>query len=153
MSILPEVTDGLRGWRLGRVISVVDRGFSSDEHLRYLTRAGGHWIAGERMRDGSPDAAAALSRQERYPTVRENLRVKGVREHLVSRVGSSLTGCARQDLVGGLGPDERLAAFVVAVDKGADRGDEVPDGVKGAAADRLAGDDREEHLDQVQPRP
>ena len=30
----------------------------SDENLRYLTRAGGHWIAGERMRDGSPDAQA-----------------------------------------------------------------------------------------------
>ena len=41
----------------GRVVTVVDRGFSSDENLRYLTRAGGHWIAGERMRDGSPDAA------------------------------------------------------------------------------------------------
>ena len=43
------------------------------------TRAGGHWIAGERMRDGSPDAQAALSRQGRYQTVRDNLRVKEVR--------------------------------------------------------------------------
>jgi hypothetical protein len=31
----------------------VDRGFSSDANLAYLRRAGGHWIAGERMRDGS----------------------------------------------------------------------------------------------------
>jgi hypothetical protein len=46
--------------------------------LRYLTRAGGHWIAGERMRDGSPDAQAALARQGRYQTVRDNLRVKDV---------------------------------------------------------------------------
>ncbi len=51
----------MRGWRLGRVVPVVARGFSSDENLRYLTRAGGHWIAGERMRDGSPDAHAALN--------------------------------------------------------------------------------------------
>jgi hypothetical protein len=29
------------------VVTVVDRGFSSDENLRYLTRAGGHWIAGD----------------------------------------------------------------------------------------------------------
>ena len=65
-SILPEVKDGLRGWRLGRVVTVVDRGFSSDANLDYLRRAGGHWIAGERMRDGSPDAQAALSRQGRY---------------------------------------------------------------------------------------
>src|SRR5690606_14162206 len=62
-SVLPEVKVGLRGWRLGRVVTVVDRGFSSDANLAYLRRAGGHWIAGERMRDGSPDAAEALSRQ------------------------------------------------------------------------------------------
>ena len=79
MSVIGEVKDGLRGWRLGRVVTVVDRGFSSDENLRYLTRAGGHWIAGERMRDGSPDAKAALARQGRYQTVRDNLRVKEVR--------------------------------------------------------------------------
>ena len=78
-SILPEVKDGLRGWRLGRVVTVVDRGFSSDANLDYLRRAGGHWIAGEKMRDGSPDAQAALSRQGRYQTVRDNLRVKEVR--------------------------------------------------------------------------
>jgi len=79
MSVLQEVKDDMRGWRLGRVVTVVDRGFSSDENLRYLTRAGGHWIAGERMRDGSPDAQAALSRQGRYQQVRDNLRVKEVR--------------------------------------------------------------------------
>jgi transposase len=79
ISVLQEVKDDMRGWRLGRVVTVVDRGFSSDENLRYLTRAGGHWIAGERMRDGSPDAQAALSRQGRYQQVRDNLRVKEVR--------------------------------------------------------------------------
>lgn len=79
MSLLQEVKDDLRGWRLGRVVTVVDRGFSSDENLAYLTRAGGHWIAGERMRDGAPDVAEALSRQGRYQTVRDNLRVKEVR--------------------------------------------------------------------------
>ncbi|MBI2708087.1 MAG: IS1634 family transposase [Actinobacteria bacterium] len=60
-------------------MTVVDRGFSSDANLAYLTRAGGHWIAGERMRDGSPDALEALSRQGRYQAVRDNLRVKDVR--------------------------------------------------------------------------
>jgi transposase len=78
-AILPEVRDGLRGWRLGRVVTVVDRGFSSRENLAYLQRAGGHYIAGERMRDGSPHAAEALSRQGRYQQVRDNLRVKEVR--------------------------------------------------------------------------
>lgn len=78
-SILPEVKDGLRGWRLGRVVTVVDRGFSSDANLDYLRRAGGHWIAGEKMRDGSADADTVLSRQGRYRQVRDNLRVKEVR--------------------------------------------------------------------------
>jgi len=79
MSVLAEVKDDLRGWRLGRVVTVVDRGFSAKENLRYLTRAGGHWIAGERMRNGSAEAQAALSRPGRYQQVRENLRVKEVR--------------------------------------------------------------------------
>lgn len=77
-ALLPQVKDDLRGWRLGRVVTVVDRGFSSDANLAYLTRAGGHYIAGERMRDGSPDVLAALARQGRYRSVRDNLRVKEV---------------------------------------------------------------------------
>ena len=79
MSVIAEVKDDMRGWRLGRVITVVDRGFSSDENLAYLTRAGGHWIAGERMRDGAKDVAEALSRPGRYQHVRDNLQVKDIR--------------------------------------------------------------------------
>src|SRR5919201_1995310 len=79
MSVLTQVKDDLRGWRLGRVVTVVDRGFASDDNLRYLTRAGGHWIAGERLRDGAADVAQGLSRQGRYQSVRDNLRVKEVR--------------------------------------------------------------------------
>jgi transposase len=78
-TVLQQVKDDLRGWRLGRVVTVVDRGFSSDENLAYLTRAGGHWIAGERLRDGTADVAEVLARQGRYQTVRDNLRVKEVR--------------------------------------------------------------------------
>ncbi len=78
-TVIGEVKGDLRGWRLGRCVWVVDRGFSSDANLRYLTRGGGHWIAGERMRDGSADAQAALARPGRYQTVRDNLRVKDVR--------------------------------------------------------------------------
>src|SRR5215218_5763783 len=47
-TVVKEVKDDLAGWRLGRCIWVVDRGFLSDENLRYLTRSGGHWIAGEK---------------------------------------------------------------------------------------------------------
>ena len=77
-TVVEQVKDDLAGWRLGRCVWVVDRGFSSDQNLRYLTRAGGHWIAGEKMRDGSADASAALARQGRYRSVRDNLRVKEV---------------------------------------------------------------------------
>jgi transposase len=78
-AVLPEVRDGMRDWRLGRVVTVVDRGFSSKENLDYLTRAGGHFIAGERMRSGAPLVEQALYRQGRYKQVRDNLRVKEVR--------------------------------------------------------------------------
>lgn len=54
-----------------------------------------------------------------------------------------------QDVVGGLGPGEGVAAVVPAFDELRDRGDELLDGVERAAADRLPGDDPEEHLDQV----
>jgi hypothetical protein len=46
-----------------------------------------------------------------------------------------------QDGVGVLGPDERFAAFVPAVDEAADGLDELANGVEAAAADGLAGDD------------
>ena len=78
-AILPQVKDDLRAWRLGRVVTVVDRGFSSAANLDYLRRAGGHFIAGERMRAGTPHVEAVLARQGRYRTVRDNLRVKEVR--------------------------------------------------------------------------
>lgn len=77
-TVIEQVKDDLRGWRLGRCVWVVDRGFSSEENLRYLTRGGGHWIAGEKMRDGHPDHEAALARAGRYRTVADNLRVKEV---------------------------------------------------------------------------
>jgi hypothetical protein len=78
-TVLAQVKDDLRGWKLGRVIAVIDRGFSSADNLADLRRAGGHYIAGMRMRDGNALAAQALSRQGRYQQVRDNLRVKEVK--------------------------------------------------------------------------
>jgi transposase len=78
-TVLAEVKDDLRAWKLGRVITVVDRGFSGADNLAYLRRAGGHYIAGMRMRDGGELVEAALARQGRYQQVRDNLRVKEVR--------------------------------------------------------------------------
>jgi hypothetical protein len=56
-----------------------------------------------------------------------------------------------EDLLGGLGPDERVGAVVPAVDEGADLGVEVFDGLEHASADGLAFDDAEPDLDQVHP--
>jgi hypothetical protein len=78
-TVLAEVKDDLRTWKLGRVITVVDRGFSSAANLAYLRRAGGHYLAGMRMRDGNPLVEQVLARQGRYQDVRDNLRVKEVR--------------------------------------------------------------------------
>lgn len=77
--VLAEVRDDMRDWKLGRVITVVDRGFSSADNLAYLRRAGGHYIAGMRMRDGNPLVEQVLARQGRYQQVKDNLRVKEVR--------------------------------------------------------------------------
>jgi hypothetical protein len=77
--IIRKVRDDLRGWKLSRVIWVLDRGFSSERNRRYLQRAGGHYIVGEKLRSDSKEAGAALSRQGRYHTVAGNLRVKQVR--------------------------------------------------------------------------
>src|SRR5215211_8494251 len=78
-TVLAQVKDDLRGWKLGRVIAVVDRGFSSADNLVYLRRAGGHYIAGMRLRDGNALVTQVLSRQGRYQQVGDNLRVKEVR--------------------------------------------------------------------------
>jgi hypothetical protein len=77
-ALIRQVKDDLRAWKLTRVVWVGDRGFTSAENRRYLQRAGGHYILGEKLRGGTPEADAALSRQGRYQTVADNLAVKEV---------------------------------------------------------------------------
>jgi hypothetical protein len=69
----------MRDWSLGRVIWVADRGFTSKANRRFLQAGAGGYIIGEKLRSGSAEAAAALSRQGRYKTVAGNLQVKEVR--------------------------------------------------------------------------
>jgi hypothetical protein len=78
-ALIRQVKDDLRDWTLARVVWVADRGFASAENRRYLQRAGGHYILGERLRSGSAEAAAALARPGRYRQVADNLQVKEVR--------------------------------------------------------------------------
>src|SRR5215218_7352525 len=77
--LIRQVKDDLRDWKLARVVWVADRGFQSAENRRYLQRAGGHYIIGEKLRGESKEAHAALARQGRYRTVAGNLEVKEVR--------------------------------------------------------------------------
>jgi hypothetical protein len=76
--LIRQAKDDLRAWKLSRVVWVADRGFQSEENRRYLQRAGGHYILGEKLRGNNKEAQAALSRQGRYHTVAGNLRVKEV---------------------------------------------------------------------------
>ena len=62
------IGDQRQAWRLSRVVWVTDRGFASEQNRRYLQRAGGHYICGEKLRGDSDEAAAALARQGRYRT-------------------------------------------------------------------------------------
>lgn len=78
-TVITEVKDGLRDWRPGRVVTLADSGFSSEASQACLKRAGGHYITGVKMREGSRLAGEALARQGRYQQVRDNLRVKVVR--------------------------------------------------------------------------
>ena len=71
--------------------------------------------------------------------------------HLVGRLCSVFTLELGEDLVGVLGPGERLAALVPAVAEPTDRGHQLLDAGEVATAQGLALDDGEEHLDQVQP--
>ena len=75
--IIREVKDKLRDWRLHRVIWVLDTGFASEENRSYLQRAGGHYILGEKLRQGT-DNRAALARPGRYRVVEQGLEVKEV---------------------------------------------------------------------------
>ena len=74
--LIRQVKHDMRDWSLARIVWVADRGFSSADNRRYLQRGGGHYIIGEKLRSGSPQAQTALSRQGRYATIADNMQVK-----------------------------------------------------------------------------
>jgi len=53
------------------------RGYSKD-NLRYLQRAGGHYIVGRKLKSGEPAAELALARKGHYTQIKENLRAREV---------------------------------------------------------------------------
>ena len=76
MSMVEQVKKDLNGWRLGRVVCVMDRGFSSEENCIKLQSGGGHYIIGEKMRSGKPDVEAAIAKGGRYTQIQEDLYAK-----------------------------------------------------------------------------
>src|SRR5215207_1288791 len=77
-TVVEQVKTDLTGWRLGRAIYVIDSGFSGQDNLRALRSAGGHYIAGVKLRSGMAQTEQALSRPGRYRSVKDHLRVKEV---------------------------------------------------------------------------
>ena len=77
--LIRQVKHDMRDWTLSKIVWVADRGFTSQANRRYLRRGDHHYIIGEKLRSGSAEATAALSRQGRYQEVAGNLRVKEVR--------------------------------------------------------------------------
>jgi hypothetical protein len=78
-ALIRQVKDDMRDWCLSKVIWAADRGFTSAGNRRCLRKGGGSYLIGEKLRSGSAEAAAALSRQGRYKDVAGNLKVKEVR--------------------------------------------------------------------------
>ncbi len=78
-ALIRQAKEDLRDWTLARVVWVADRGFASAENRRFLRRGDHHYIIGEKLRSGSDEATAAMSRQGRYRDIAGNMRVKEVR--------------------------------------------------------------------------
>jgi transposase len=76
-TLIRQVKDDLRAWKLNRVVWVADTASSSAENRRYLQRAGGHYILGEKLR-GSKEAQAVLATSGRFQHVTDNLQVREV---------------------------------------------------------------------------
>src|SRR5271155_280241 len=78
-ALIRQVKDDMRDWCLARVFWLAPRGFTPVEPRRCLRKVGGSYIIGEKLRSGSAEAEAALSRQGRYKDSAGNLKVKEVR--------------------------------------------------------------------------
>jgi len=72
-----KVQEDLKGWNLGRVYWVMDRGMTSRENKQILQRAGGQYILGEKLSVNHPNEAV-LSRPGRFRKIKDTLHVKEV---------------------------------------------------------------------------
>ena len=77
-ALIRQARTELRDWTLSKVVWVADRGFSSQDNRTELMRGGDGYILGEKLRSGSDEAQAALTRPGRYRVVADNLQAKEV---------------------------------------------------------------------------
>ena len=66
MSVVKQFKKDLVDWKLGRVISVLDRGFVSEENVKELQRTGGHYIISEKLRGNKESVQKALSTADQH---------------------------------------------------------------------------------------
>lgn len=77
--IIKTVKKDLNSWKLGRVVMVQDTGFNSEENKRLLQTAGGHYIMGEKLRQGRKgDPVEALSKPGRFTSMENGLEIKDI---------------------------------------------------------------------------
>ena len=78
-NLVEQVKRDLNGWTMGRVILVTDAGFNSQKNRRILQGAGGHYIVGEKMRQGHCGLPVdALRRPGTYKMLDNGLKIKEV---------------------------------------------------------------------------
>ena len=80
-STVDQVQKDLAGWRLSRVVWVVDRGFGGQAQEIAFQRGGGQVIVGEKLRASTGALHPALSRPGRFRVIREDLEIKEVVTH------------------------------------------------------------------------
>jgi hypothetical protein len=72
-----QVQKDLNNWNLGRVVWVMDRGMSSEQNQRFLQRACGQYILGEKL-SGNRLNEMALAHPGRFKVLTDNLHIKEV---------------------------------------------------------------------------
>lgn len=78
MNTISRVKSDLIGWKLGRCIFVHDTGMTSENNLQYLQRAGGHYIAGRKLKSGESGSELALSHKGPYTLIQEHLLAREI---------------------------------------------------------------------------
>jgi IS4 transposase len=96
-TLIGQVRADMRDWSLSRIIYAADRGFASAANRRDLMAGGDGYILGEKLRSGSPETRAALSRPGRYQQVRDNLAIKEVNLRAITGTPERFIVCFNPD--------------------------------------------------------